>query len=470
MLNISFVRDVHGAVIIPVMSGQIPLAWREAAEADGFTGEPETVCEIFGASGRVVLVGLGDGGVRAAEAAGACAVARLLRVPRVAIDVRGVTPDCAAALAAGACLRAWRFDRLRTRADDDAPLLVALDLVSGDPAVRAAWATVSAGVEGALFARDLVTEPSDTLTPAGFVARLAKLVQAGVSVEVMDVAALTSAGFGGLLAVGQGSDHPPCLAVLRWKGSEARAPVAFVGKGITFDTGGICIKPADDMWHMRADMAGAAACAGAMLALARRGAPVPAIAVLPLAENATGAASYRPGDVLRMLSGTTVQVVDTDAEGRLVLADALTFALREKPAAIVDLATLTGSIVTALGHEMAGAFGNDVAFEAAVAAAGAAVGEFVWRMPIAEGHRRALDSDIADLKHCVDGRGQPDACQAAAFLREFVDETPWVHLDIAGVESCAEADGRFAKGATGFGVRLLDRLVADRFENRPAHG
>jgi leucyl aminopeptidase len=368
-------------------------------------------------------------------------------------------------MAAGICLRAWRYEHLRTQPDEDAPSLAALDIVSAEPAVAEMWAKVSAGVEGALFARDLVTEPSNTLTPSGFVARLDKVVQAGVTLEVLDADALRKGGFGGLIAVGQGSVHPPCLAVLRWAGTHEAPPVIFVGKGITFDTGGISIKPADGMWEMRADMAGAAACAGAMLALARRGSPAPAIAVLAIAENATGAASYRPGDVLRMFNGSTVQVVDTDAEGRLVLADALAYAIRERPQAIIDLATLTGSIVTALGHEMAGCYDNNPALAAAAAAAGGEVGEHIWRMPITDADLRSLNSDIADIKHCVDGRGQPDANQAAAFLRSFVDETPWVHLDIAGVESRAEADARHAKGATGFGVRLLDRLVADRFED-----
>ena len=251
--------------------------------------------------------------------------------------------------------------------------------------------------------------------------------------------------------------------MLRWPG-QGGAPVALVGEGMTFDTGGISIKPAEDMWEMRADMAGAAACAGAMLALARRRSAASAVAVLALAENATGAASYRPGDVLRMLSGMTVQVVDTDAEGRLVLADALAYAARLSPCSVIDLATLTGSIVSALGHERAGAFGEDAGLIGAVSDAGDAVGERVWRMPVDEGHRRALDSDIADIRHCVDERGQPDASQAAAFLREFVGEAPWVHLDIAGVESRAEVADAHAKGATGFGARLLDRLVAARFE------
>jgi leucyl aminopeptidase len=220
------------------------------------------------------------------------------------------------------------------------------------------------------------------------------------------------------------------------------------------------------MWEMRADMAGAAACAGAMLALALRNSPAPAVAILALAENAIGADAYRPSDVLRSFSGRTVEIVDTDAEGRLVLADALAWTVRRhRPAAVIDLATLTGSIVTALGHHMAGLFSNDTVLAASIAAAGEATGERVWRMPISEQHRRDLDSDIADLRHCVPGRGQPDACQAAAFLREFVDGCPWAHLDIAGVESHETADDSQAAGATGFGVRLLDRLVAQRFED-----
>jgi len=462
MLKITFPpsppRDAP--LIIPVRPGQIPAQFQPAATAGAFTAAPETTCEIFAATGHTLLVGLGN-----PEATGALAASRLLRSPRIAIDARHLSPTDAAALAAGACLRAWHYDRLRTQPDEDAPLLAGLDLVSDNPKTRAAWADISAGIEGALFARDLVTEPANMLTPAGFIARLERLVEASISLEVLDAAALRAAGFGGLVAVGQGSVHPPCLAVLRWAGTHSAPPVGFVGKGITFDTGGISIKPADGMWEMRADMAGAAACAGAILALALRRSPAPVFAVLALAENATGARSYRPGDVLTMLSGTTVQVVDTDAEGRLVLADALAYAARENPQAMIDLATLTGSIVTALGHEMAGCFDNDPALAASAASAGAMVGEFLWRMPIGQSHRRALDSDIADIKHCVDGRGQPDACQAAAFLREFVGETPWLHLDIAGMESRAEADDRHAKGATGFGVRLLDRLIADRFED-----
>jgi leucyl aminopeptidase len=291
----------------------------------------------------------------------------------------------------------------------------------------------------------------------------------GITLDVLKPAALREAGLGALLAVGQGSAHKPRLAVLRWAGSTGAPPVAFVGKGITFDTGGVCIKPADRMWEMRADMAGAAACVGAIVALARRGSPAPAVAVLALAENVTGESSYRPGDVLRSYSGRTIEVVDTDAEGRLVLADALAWtAAKIRPSAMIDLATLTGSIVIALGNEMAGLFGTDAALSAHLSAAGAEVGEPVWAMPIGAQHREDLNSDIADIRHCATGRLQPDACQAAAFLREFAGDVPWAHLDIAGVELRHATDDFGAAGPTGFGVRLLDRLAALRFEEAEA--
>ena len=460
--------------MLPVRAGAIPDEFRDAARAADFTGQPETWCDILGGASRIFLVGLDDGTDPLCwETAGAIAASQLALVPHITIDARGFTGEQAARLAAGACLRAWRLEGLRTRTEENAPKLAVLDLVSDAPDAQAAWDRQAAAVAGCVFARNLSAEPANTLTPQGFVQRLRRLAEAGIEIEVLDAAALAELGAGCLLAVGQGSVHPPCLVVLRWQGTLAQRPVAFVGKGITFDTGGISIKPADGMWDMKSDMAGAAACAGTMLALALRKSPAPAIAILAIAENTTGAASYRPGDVLRSLSGITVHVVDTDAEGRLVLADALTFALRQKPCVVFDLATLTGSMVVALGHHMAGFFGTDGALSASLSAAGAATGERLWRMPIDESHRRSVDSDIADIKHCVDGRGQPDACQAAAFLKEFVEagctesgrQIPWAHLDIAGVDLRAEATPRHALGSTGWGVRLLDRLVADRFED-----
>lgn len=446
------------ARIIPCIAGDdVPEPMRAAATVAGFTGAAGETCEVFSPTERILLAGVGAGDY---EAAGAAGVAVLTRLRHVALDARGLAPQQAAQLAAGAMLRAWRRDQFVSQTAEDAPRLVTLDLLCDRPAaVRAAWREMGAGVVAANFARDLVLQPGNLLTPAGFVARLRRMLRPGLTLEVLDQAALAQRGMGALLAVGQGSVHPPCLAILRWAGAGGERPVAFIGKGITFDTGGLCIKPAQGMEEMRGDMAGAAAAAGAVLALASRNSPCPAIAVLALAENATGAASYRPGDVLRSHAGLTIEVVDTDAEGRLVLADALAWTVRHAaPRVMIDLATLTGSIVTALGTEMAGAFATDDALAEAAIAAGAAVGERLWRMPLGEGYRADLASDIADLKHCLAGRGHPDACHAAAFLREFAGTVPWLHLDIAGVSEREES------GPTGFGVRLLDRLVAEHFE------
>ncbi len=400
------------------------------------------------------------------ERVGAACIAAAGDAGRVALDARGLPPACAVALGTGAVLRAWRFERHKSRVGKPRRI----ELVVDDPAARtAAWARAEAALAGTAFARELVAEPGNHLTTTAFARRLRKLRAEGIEVTVLGRKALRRLGAGGLLAVGQGSAHPPRLVILRWKGGFKAPPVAFIGKGICFDTGGVSIKGAAGMEAMRADMAGAAACAGAMLALARRRSPCPAVAVLAIAENATSGMAYRPGDVLRMMNGQSVEVVDTDAEGRLVLADALHVAARRyRPQALLDLATLTGSVVTALGHHRAGLFGNDAALGAAVTAAGEVVGERLWPLPIGERHRADLRSEIADLKQCVPaGRGpQPDASHAAAFLREFVGGLPWAHLDIAGVETAETEEGLAAKGTpTGFGARLLDALVERHFED-----
>lgn len=458
----AFVRRSDAAVrAVPVDLGETPKR-AEAAIRAGFGERAGQVAEVLTRKRRLLLIRTDE----KLEAAGALAVARLGGLPHIAIDARGRSHRQAAQLAAGAALRAWRFRRLLTRPDPERPVLERIDILVEDPGTaELEWARLAAGVEGAAFARDLVVEPGNTLTPALFIDKLAPLVDLGIEIEVLEPERLEAEGFGALLAVGRASANPPRLAVLRWPGSRRQKPVLLVGKGVTFDTGGVCIKPAHGLWEMRADMAGAAACAGAMLALARRRSPAPAVAVLPLAENMIGAAAYRPGDVLRTWSGTTVEVVDTDAEGRLVLADALAYGMRRfAPQAVIDLATLTGSIVVALGAHMAGLFASDDVLAVQVAAAGAAVAEPVWRMPLDEAYAPALESAIADLRHCSPERMQPDACQAALFLRRFLGEVPWAHLDIAGVDSHEKADDRHAAGPTGWGVRLLDRLVRDRFE------
>ena len=463
MTRVHFVRrSKASARAVPVAAGAEPPRPKRAATA-GFTGDAGEVADLAGRRRRLLL--LGTGTRPDFEASGALAAARLPSVEHLALDARGLGAADACALAVGACLRAWQLDRLRTRPDPERRRLQHLDVLVDEPAAAAAaWAPVQAALHGALFARDLVAEPSNVITPQGFAARLARLEREGVQVEVLDTAQLRAEGLGALLAVGGASAYPPCLAILRWRGTDGGPPVALVGKGITFDTGGVCIKPAAGMWEMRADMGGAAACAGAMLALALRRCPVPAVAVLPLAENAFGAASYRPGDVLRTYGGTTVEVVDTDAEGRLGLRDALAWTVANlHPRAVVDVATLTGSVIVALGQQHAGLFGNNDGLADAVRDAGQDVGEPVWRLPIADGHREVLKSDVADLRQCGSGPRQPDACHAAAFLESFVGDTPWAHLDIAGMEWRERGCDRHAPGATGFGARLLDRLMR-RFE------
>ena len=456
------------AVVLPVpLGGALPHEAMPAAEVAGFNGAVGTSCEVRTAGQPMLLVGVGIVTNEAAyRAAGALAVAKLGHLRRIALDARHLPAALAAAFALGAMLRSWTPPQNRKHIDPDAPRLNQIHLLSIVPGIEAAWGEAEAVYRGSTLARDLVALPSNVITPDGFIEQLAPLRKAGVSITVLKRRELERQGLGALLAVGRGSAHRPRLVLLRWQGMIEAAPVVFVGKGITFDTGGICIKPADKMWEMRADMAGAAAAAGAIYALALRGSPAPACAVLALAENATGGDSYRPGDVLASYNGKTVEVIDTDAEGRLVLADALAWAAeRLKPQALIDLATLTGSIVVALGHQMAGLFGNDPALAAYIAAAGEMTGELVWRMPMAEGYRKALDSDIADIANCAKGRYQPDACHAAAFLAEFAGDAPWAHLDIAGVENWETADDQHAAGASGFGVRLLDRLVATRFED-----
>ncbi|WP_144185575.1 leucyl aminopeptidase [Elioraea rosea] len=458
---------------MPEKGAHAVLAGPDAAPAlrlAGFTGAADEAASHHDASGRrVIAAGLGTApSPRTVREAAGRAAARAHGETRLAIDARTLPAALAAEAAVGAMLRAWRYSRAPVPATDEPPppLLERIDIAVADKRqAGAVWDMLRPGVAGALLARELVTEPANRLTPHRFAARLRELETHGLAVEVLGRKALREAGFGALLGVAQGSAEPPCVVVLRWKGKFEAPPVALIGKGITFDTGGVDIKPANRMWDMRADMAGAAACAGAMLALALRRSPAPAVAVLGLAENMLGAEAQRPSDIVRTVDGTTVEVIDTDAEGRLVLADCLAWtAKRFRPRAMIDLATLTGSIVVALGHHRAGLFATDAALAAQIAAAGEAVDEHVWPMPLTEGYKDELKSDIADLRNCSPRRMQPDACHAAAFLRHFAHDTPWAHLDIAGVEAREEDEPLGPKGATGFGARLLDKLVSLRFE------
>ena len=478
MIGVRFRRGTPGPempCIVPLVEGAAPpRALAPALAAARFTGAAGSLADLPGAPRRLV-VGLGAApDAPACERAGAAAVLALGAAEEVALVGEGLAAAQIAALAAGIVLGAWAFDTHRTRDLPKRIRRLVVHTATPDTA-EAAFAPLAPGLAGCLLARDLVAEPASHLTTRRFAKRLEALADAGIEVTIHRRKWLERHGFGALLAVGGGGADPPRLAVLRWRGELPAPPVAFVGKGLVFDSGGISIKPAEGMEAMRADMAGAAACAGAMLALARRRSPAPAVAVLAIAENATGASAYRPGDVIRTASRRTVEVIDTDAEGRLVLADALHHAIAAfRPRAVIDLATLTGSIVTALGHHRAGLFGSDAALMASIAAAGEAVGEPLWPMPIGPSHREVLDSGIADLRQCAPagsgawgGRFLPDACHAAAFLREFVGATPWAHLDIAGVDTAEAAHALGPAGRTGCGAGLLARLVALRSEDEP---
>ncbi len=401
--------------------------------------------------------------------AGAAAAWALRSVPQAAVDVAFLPAEAAAEIAAGACLRHFHHHRRGTPLPaEEAWRLEGLVLYVADAAAaRHAWRSLWPGVEGTLLAAHFVAEPPNLLTPKRLAAGLESM--RGVEAEILKPTELRKAGFGALLGVAQGSANRARVVVLRRRGAFKAKPLVLVGKGVTFDTGGISLKPAAGMEEMKADMGGAAAIIGCMHALALRNSPAPVVAVLGLVENMPGGGAQRPGDVVRAVDGSTIEIVDTDAEGRLVLADCIAWARRKfDPAAIVDLATLTGSIVVALGGKRAGLFASDRALAAAIAAAGRAVAEPVWPMPLDAAYAEALESEIADIRHCSPLRRQPDACHAAAFLHRFAGQVPWAHLDIAGMEWRSEPDDPWPAGATGYGARLLDRLVATRFEN-PDH-
>ena len=365
-------------------------------------------------------------------------------------------------VAMGFALRAYRFDPHLTGEADR--IGAATFLVNAPEAVSDVAAARLAVADGVHFARDLTNEPANVLTTTEFADRLIAMEELGLSVEVLEEEALAKLGMGALLAVGQGSVSPSKVVVMRWDGGGAEAPLALVGKGVVFDTGGISLKPASGMEEMVMDMGGAGVVAGTMRALARRKAKANVVGLVGLVENMPSGNATRPGDVVRSMKGDTIEVINTDAEGRLVLADVMWYAQeRFKPVAMVDLATLTGAVVVALGHENAGVFSNNDGLAEGLMVAGRAEGEGVWRMPMGEAYDKLLKSRVADMKN-VGGRWG-GAIIAAQFLKRFVkDDLPWAHLDIAGV-AMPEGETAFApKGSSGWGVMTLDRFVADRFE------
>ncbi|NBB69276.1 MAG: leucyl aminopeptidase [Alphaproteobacteria bacterium] len=424
---------------------------------------------------RVVLVGTGPANeLDRADAVGLgaalakAAAARKLDALTVLAELDGAAlapADLAAALAEGVALRTYRFDMLKSRAGD-AAALATLTVRSAEAEANAAGADARAAViEGVHLCRDLVNRPASSLDTDAFVAAARALEDLGVEVEVLDRAAMAELGMGALLGVAQGSRMPPYTVLMRWRGrGDDGPPLALVGKGVVFDSGGLSLKPAKSMETMKCDMGGAACVVGALHALARRGAAANVVGAIGLVENMPSGEAYRPGDVVTSLEGKTIEVLNTDAEGRLVLADVLHYVQdRFAPAAMIDFATLTGAVIVALGHEHAGLFANDDALAEALAAAGRTTGETVWRLPLGDAYAKQLESGVADLKN-IGRPGQAGSIVAAAFLESFVGEVPWAHIDLAGT-SFTENDHPLAgKGATGWGVRLVDRLVAARYE------
>lgn len=452
-------------------------ALSKAMSHSRFTGAANsslTVAAPAGVDARsVLLVGAGaadkfdDLAVETAAAA-AYHAAKMSGAEVLTIDAAHLSAEQAARVGFAVRLAAYRFVKYLTKQKaDKIPSVTTVRVVTSDAAAaEAAFGPLSAVADAVLFSRDLVAEPANILYPAEFARRVKELEHLGLEVEILGEAEMEKLGMNTLLAVGVGSERESQLAVIKWNGGkEGEAPIAFVGKGVCFDTGGISLKPADGMEEMKWDMGGAAAVAGLMHALAGRKAKANVVGVLGLVENMPDGKAQRPGDVVVSMSGQTVEVLNTDAEGRLVLADALWYTQeRFKPKFMIDLATLTGAMIVSLGLEYAGVFSNDDDVANAILAAGPKVGENVWRMPIPAAYERHIDSPIADVKNMGNGRAG-GSITAALFLQRFTNGTPWAHIDIAPTAWVKDSrNPTVPDGAVGYGVRLLDRMVADTYE------
>lgn len=452
----------------------------KAMKVAEFTGKAKAQLDIVAPSGssadRVLVLGIGGEedrdeqfwiklGGRILAAAGSA------RKVTVWLDMAGAkaTPENASGVGLGILLRAYRFDRHKTKPDDEnnngKPVNAKFNLVlSSATTAKRAFEDAEAVAGGVHLARDLVNEPANILGPVEFAAKAKELASLGVKVEILTEREMRKLGMGALLGVAQGSVRPPRLAVMQWNGGRAKErPLAFIGKGVVFDTGGISMKPAAGMEDMKGDMAGAAAVVGLMHTLAARKAKANVVGLIGLVENMPDGNAQRPGDIVTSMSGQTVEVLNTDAEGRLVLCDALWYCNdRFKPQFMVNLATLTGAIIVALGKQYAGLFSNDDELAGRLFAAGKATAEGVWRMPLGPEYDKMLDSRNADMKN-IGGR-HGGAITAAQFLKRFVGDTPWAHLDIAGTAMDSNSSEYNRSWGSGYGVRLLDRLVRDHYE------
>lgn len=457
-----------------------------ASKVAEFKGKSLATMEVLTPGGspadRLLVVGLGkpeDLNAHDWLKAGGVIASKLAKAGKATIFVDHkdltVTGQQVADLALGMLLRNYKFDLYKTKkaesAEDgeesgdkaDKPVKITI-VTSAASEAKKAFADAGAVAEGVIIARNLVNEPPNVLGPVEFAARAQEMAKLGVEVEILDEHQMTALGMGALLGVSQGSARPPRLVILNWKGGKPEdKPVAFVGKGVVFDTGGISIKPAAGMEDMKGDMGGAAAVTGLMHVLAARKAKVNAIGILGLVENMPDGNAQRPGDIVTSMSGQTIEIINTDAEGRLVLADALWYCQdRFKPQAMIDLATLTGAIMVALGKDHAGLFSNDDALAASLTEAGLETQEKLWRMPLGKAYDKMIDSRFADMKNTGGRFG--GSCTAAQFLQRFVNGTPWAHLDVAGTAMDSPKTEISQSWASGFGVRLLDRYVRTQFE------
>ena len=451
----------------------------KAIKAGKYEGKRDSVLDCLAPGGgfdRILVVGLGAadslgekevellGGVIAGALQSAKAKAANIAVELPA-KVKLKPEEAAALVASGASLRVYSFDGYKTKKPEKNGAIDELTILSAVAAkAKKAFEPLSAVREGVHLARNLVNEPANILFPIEFANRAKALSKSGVSIEILNPAQMKKLGMNALLGVAQGSPHEARLVIMKWNGGKkGDKPVAFIGKGVTFDTGGVSIKPAAGMEDMKGDMGGAACVTGLMLALARRKAKVNAIGAIGVVENAIDGKAQRPGDVVKSMSGQTIAVLNTDAEGRLVLADVLWYVQdRFKPKFMVNLATLTGAILVALGKEHAGLFSNNDELSARLSEAGNATGEKVWRMPLTAEYDKLIDHDVADMKN-IGGRNA-GSITAAQFLQRFVNKVPWAHLDVAGTAMDSIKTPINQSWASGWGVRLLNRLVADHYE------
>src|SRR6195256_3658822 len=452
---------------------------KRAAEENQFKGKSGSALDILAPQGlkvsRLIVIGAGKpsatkdsdllklGGAAAGKLrAGNDAATIVAELPAGAM-----TPDQAAAVASGVRLRAYKFDRYKTKKKDgeDAALRADISVAVDDVgAARKAFAPHAHTVDGVITARDLVNEPPNVLFPVEFARRASQLRKLGVDVEILDVKAMTKLGMGALLGVAQGSTQPGRTVIMRWNGGKrGDQPVAFIGKGVCFDTGGISIKGAASMEDMKGDMGGAACVVGLMHALAARKAKVNAVGAIGLVENMPDGNAQRPGDIVTSMSGQTIEIINTDAEGRLVLADVLWYVAKKfKPKFMIDLATLTGAIMVALGTQHAGLFSNNDELAERLTKIGLDTDERVWRMPLGPDYDKMIDSQFADVKNA--GVRNGGSITAAQFLQRFVDNPPWAHLDIAGTAMGAPKTEINHSWGSGYGVRLLERLVSEYYE------